>query len=143
MFRSCRRNRWFEPVVVRRDDLYFEAEKEDELRKSRVLERTTSRPAIVVGLLVDRTGFPPETGCYEGNSAETHTIVPIVRQFQARHDLDGAEMVVAVGAGMLSASNLAALDEAGLEFIVGSRATNAPGDLASHFHWNGTVFTDG
>lgn len=52
-------------------------------------------------------------------------------------------MVVAADAGMLSAVNLAALDRAGLKFIVGSRVTKAPGDLASHFHWNGTMFTDG
>ena len=28
-------------------------------------------------------------------------------------------------------------------FIVGSRSVKAPIDLASHFHWNGDVFTDG
>jgi hypothetical protein len=44
---------------------------------------------------------------------------------------------------MLSASNLKDLDEAGLGFIVGSRTVKAPIDLASHFHWNGDVFTDG
>jgi hypothetical protein len=49
----------------------------------------------------------------------------------------------AADAGMLSASNLSALDEAGLGFIVGSRSVKAPIDLASHFHWNGDVFTDG
>ena len=44
---------------------------------------------------------------------------------------------------MLSASNLKDLDEAGLRFIVGSRTTKAPGDLASHFRWHGDAFTDG
>ena len=39
--------------------------------------------------------------------------------------------------------NLKALDELELSFIVGSRMTKAPGDLESHFHWNGDVFTDG
>lgn len=123
--------------------LYFEAEKEDDLRKVGYSKERRVDPQIVVGLLVDRTGFPLEIGCYEGNSAETRTIVPIVRQFQARHDLDGVEMVIAADAGMLSAANLTALDEAGLKFIVGSRTTKAPGDLGSHFHWNGNVFTDG
>lgn len=123
--------------------MYFEAEKEDDLRKVGYSKERRVDPQIVVGLLVDRTGFPLEIGCYEGNPAETHTIVPIVRQVQARHDLDGVETVVAADAGMLSAANLAALDDAGLKFIVGSRVTKAPGDLASHFHWNGTVFTDG
>ena len=84
--------------------LYFEAEKKDDLRKVGYSKERRVAPQIVVGLLVDRTGFPLEIGCYEGNSAETRTIVPIVRQFQARHDLDGVEMVVAADAGMLSAA---------------------------------------
>ena len=36
------------------------------------------------------------------------------------------------GAGMLSAANLAALDEARLRLIVGARTTRAPGDLEAH-----------
>src|SRR5699024_4664409 len=41
------------------------------------------------------------------------------------------------------ASNLRELDEAILRFIVGSRATKAPIDLATHFRWHGDAFTDG
>ncbi|WVN79224.1 IS1634 family transposase (plasmid) [Rhodococcus sp. M8-35] len=62
--------------------LYFEADKEDELRKVGYSKERRVDPQIVVGLLVDRTGFPLEIGCFEGNQAETRTIVPIVRQFQ-------------------------------------------------------------
>ena len=123
--------------------LYFEAESEDDLRKVGYSKERRIDPQIVVGLLVDRTGFPLEIGCYEGNTAETTTIVPIITSFLARHDLGGAPMVVAADAGMLSASNLTALDDLELSFIVGSRTTKAPGDLESHFHWNGDVFTDG
>jgi hypothetical protein len=54
-----------------------------------------------------------------------------------------SDMVVVADAGMLSASNLKDLDEAGLRFIVGSRTTKAPNDLASHFRWHGDAFTDG
>ena len=84
---------------------------------------------------------PLEIGCYEGNKAETKTIVPIIKQFQARHGL--ADMAVVADAGMLSMENLGAIDEAGLRFIVGSRPKKAPGDLANHFHWHGDAFTDG
>lgn len=52
-------------------------------------------------------------------------------------------MVVIANAGMLSGANLRDLDEAGFCFIVGSRQTTAPLDLASHYRWHGTVFTDG
>ena len=74
---------------------------------------------------------------------ETTTLVPIITAFAQRHDLRQTPMVIAADAGMLSATNLTALDDAGLGFIVGSRSTKAPGDLASHFHWHGDVFTDG
>jgi hypothetical protein len=123
--------------------LYFEAESEDSLRKVGYSKERRVDPQIVVGLLVDRTGFPLEIGCFEGNTAETTTIVPIITSFLERHNLAGTPLVVAADAGMLSASNLAALDERKLSFIVGSRVTKAPGDLESHFHWNGDVFTDG
>ena len=103
--------------------LYFEAEKEDELRKVGYSKERRVDPQIVVGLLVDRRGFPLEVGCFEGNKAETLTITPIVKQFQERHGI--ADMVIVADAGMLSAANLKAIDEAGLRFIVGSRATKA------------------
>jgi hypothetical protein len=121
--------------------LYFEADKEDDLRKVGYSKERRVDPQIVVGLLVDRNGFPLEIGCYEGNQAETATIIPIVKQFAERHNL--ADMVVVADAGMLSASNLRELDEAQLRFIVGSRVTKAPIDLASHFRWHGDAFTDG
>ena len=121
--------------------LYFEAENEDALRKVGYSKERRVDPQIVVGLLVDRAGFPLEIGCWEGNTAETTTIIPMVKRFQARHNL--ADMVVVADAGMLSAGNLKELDEAGLRFIVGSRVTKAPVDLASHFRWHGDAFTDG
>lgn len=125
--------------------LYFEAEKEDEgkdgLRKVGYSKERRVDPQIVVGLLVDRRGFPLEIGCFEGNKAETLTIVPIVKAFQERHGI--ADMVVVADAGMLSSSNLRDLDETGLRFIVGSRVTKAPKDLESHFRWHGDAFTDG
>jgi len=121
--------------------LYFEAEKEDELRKVGFSKERRVDPQIIVGLLVDRTGFPLEIACFEGNKAERLTIIPVIDAFKARHGLE--HMVVVADAGMLSAANLAALDEAGYQFIVGSRAVKAPLDLASHFRWHGDAFTDG
>jgi hypothetical protein len=44
---------------------------------------------------------------------------------------------------MLSAANLNALEDAGFGFIVGSRITKAPYDLAGHFERHGNYFTDG
>ena len=121
--------------------LYFEAEREDDLRKVGYSKDRRVDPQVIVGLLVDRRGFPLRIGCWEGNKAETTTIIPIVEAFQAAHGIE--ELVIVADAGMLSAANLTALDDARLRFIVGARQVRAPGDLEAHFHWAGDAFTDG
>ena len=130
--------------------LYFETEKEDELRKVGYSKERRVDPQIIVGLLVDRAGFPLRIGCWEGNRAETTTIIPmveattivgVVEQFRRAAKVE--PLVVVADAGMLSAANLNALDEAGVGFIVGSRTTRAPGDLEAHFHWHGDAPADG
>ena len=121
--------------------LYFEAEREDDLRRVGYSKERRVDPQIIVGLLVDRHGFPLQVGCWEGNKAETTTIIPIVEAFQAAHGIE--ELVIVADAGMLSATNLTALDDARMRFIVGARQVRAPGDLEAHFHWEGDAFTDG
>ena len=121
--------------------LYFEAEREDDLRKVGYSKERRVDPQIIVGLLVDRHGFPLQVGCWEGNKAETTTIIPIAEAFQAAHGIE--DLIIVADAGMLSAANLTALDDARLRFIVGARQVRAPGDLEAHFHWHGDAFTDG
>ena len=121
--------------------LHFENEHEDELRKVGMSKEHRVDPQIQVGLLVDPAGFPLEVHLFEGNKAETTTIVPVLQAFQARHGV--TDMVVVADAGMLSAGNLNALEDAGFSFIVGSRLTKAPYDLAEHFERKGDYFTDG
>lgn len=121
--------------------LHFEAEHEDSLRKVRMSKERRVDPQIQVGLLVDPSGFPLEVSCFEGNTAETSTLLPVLRGFQQRHDVK--DMVVVADAGMLSARNLNALEDAEFSFIVGSRISKAPYDLAAHFERHGNVFDDG
>ncbi|MEV4901220.1 IS1634 family transposase [Citricoccus sp. NPDC055426] len=121
--------------------LYFEATDEDELRKVGMSKERRVDPQIVVGLLVDSAGFPLEIHCFEGNKAETLTLIPVLKSFQGRHGT--RDLVVVADAGMLSAANLNALEDAGFSFIVGSRITKAPYDLAAHFERHGNHFTDG
>ena len=60
--------------------LHFEVEHEDKLRKVGYSKERRVDPQIIVGLLVDRHGFPLEVGSWEGNKTETHTIIPIINQ---------------------------------------------------------------
>ena len=120
--------------------LYFEAEDEDELRKVGMSKERRVDPQIVVGLLVTPGGFPLEVHAFTGNTAETVTLLPVLRSFQDRHGVK--DIVVVADAGMLSAGNLNALEDAGFSFIVGSRISKAPYDLVEHFTL-GTYLHDG
>jgi len=121
--------------------LRTQAEKDDDFRKSGYSKDRSVDPQVVVGLLVDREGFPLEIAGFQGNMSEERTLLPVVDSFRSRHGIE--QMVIAADAGMLSAGNLKALDDAGYHFIVGSRATRAPIDLESHFVWHGEFVTDG
>ena len=121
--------------------LHFENENEDELRKVGMSKEHRVDPQVQVGLLVDPGGFPLEVHLFEGNKGETKTLIPVLTQFQQRHGV--TDMVVVADAGMLSAANLNALEDDGFKFIVGSRLTKAPYDLADHFERHGNYFTDG
>ena len=121
--------------------LHFERGDEDELRKVGMSKEHRVGPQVQVGLLVDPGGFPLEVHLFEGNKAETTTLIPVLSAFAQRHGV--RDMVVVADAGMLSAANLNALEDAGFGFIVGSRITRAPYDLAGHFQRHGNYFTDG
>jgi len=121
--------------------LHFEAEHEDALRKVGMSKERRVDPQAQVGLLVDRTGFPLEVHCFEGNTAETTTLLPVLEAFRERHK--GTDLVVVADAGMLSAKNLNAIEDTGMSFIVGSRISKAPFDLAAHFERHGNAFDDG
>ena len=98
--------------------LYFEAEYEDGLRKVGMSKERRVDPQILVGLLVDAGGFPLEVHAFPGNKGETLTLLPALDAFRARHPV--GELVVVADAGMLSAANLNAVEDAGFGFIVGS-----------------------
>ena len=66
----------------------------------------------MVGLLVERSGHRLEIACFEGNKPKTHTIIPVLQAFQDRQRV--ADMIVVADAGMPSAVNLEAIDQARL-----------------------------
>jgi len=121
--------------------LHFESDAEDRLRKVGMSKERRVDPQVTVGLLTTGSGFPLDVHLFEGNKAETKTLLPVLPGFAERHEVD--DVVVVADAGMLSAANLAALEEAGFAFIVGSKPSSAADDLADHFRRHGNHFTDG
>ena len=68
-------------------------------------------PKFTIGLLTDARGFPLMVEAFEGDRAETTTIIASLQAFQVAHVLP--EITVVADAGMLSDGNLRALSGAG------------------------------
>jgi hypothetical protein len=104
--------------------LYFETDAADEFRKPGFSKERRLEPQITIGLLTDATGFPLMVQAFEGNKAETTTMLPVLKAFMATHGL--ADVTVVADAGMVSASNQEAIEDAGLSFILGAKIGHVP-----------------
>ena len=103
--------------------LYFEAEDEDDLRRSGFSkDGKHQQPQIVLGLLVNATGFPLAYKIFEGNKFEGHTMLPVVETFKEKYKLQ--QLVIVADAGLMSNQNIKKLCEKKYEFIVGARIKN-------------------
>ena len=100
--------------------LYFEANNEDELRKKGYSkDHKNDLPQILIGLFVDRDGYPFDFDFYEGSTFEGHTFSKAVKALTAKYKFEN--LVVVADAGMLSENNISFLEKEGLSYIVGAR----------------------
>jgi transposase len=105
--------------------LYFEAEDEDDLRKTGFSkDGKHSNPQIFLGLLVGTGGYAIGYDIYEGNIFEGHTLIPFLEKISSRCNL-GKPIVVA-DAGLLSTENIKVLEAKEYEYILGARIKNEP-----------------
>ncbi len=104
--------------------LYFETDAGDGFREPGFSKERRLEPQITIGLLTDAAGFPLMVEAFEGNRAETTTMLPTIRAFMAAHQL--ADVTIVADAGMISAANKQAIEAAGLSFILGMRIPDIP-----------------
>jgi hypothetical protein len=104
--------------------LYFETDAGDGFRESGFSKERRLEPQITIGLLTDAAGFPLMVHAFEGNKAETTTLLPTIGAFMDAHRLD--DVTVVADAGMVSARNQRAIEDAGLSFILGARIPDVP-----------------
>jgi hypothetical protein len=104
--------------------LYFETDAGDGFRESGYSKERRLEPQITIGLLTDATGFPLALQAFEGNRAETTTILPTIEGFMAAHRL--RDVTVVADAGMVSERNRLAIEAAGLSFIIGAKIGDIP-----------------
>jgi DDE family transposase len=104
--------------------LYFETDAADGFREPGFSKERRLDPQITIGLLTDASGFPLMVSAFEGNKAETKTMLPVVQAFVAAHQLP--EVTVVADAGMVSEVNQKQIEAAGLSFILGMRIPEVP-----------------
>jgi hypothetical protein len=104
--------------------LYFETDQGDGFREPGFSKERRLEPQITIGLLTDATGLPQMVQGFEGNRAETKTMLPVLQSFMAAHQLP--DVTVVADAGILSEANQIALEQAGLSFILGGRIPDIP-----------------
>ncbi len=63
--------------------LYFEVQKEDDFRKPGMSKERRLEPQIIVGLLVDQSGFPLSVNSFEGNKSETKTFFQLLMSLRS------------------------------------------------------------
>jgi len=104
--------------------LYFETDAGDGFREPGFSKERRLEPQITIGLLTAQDGFPLMVSAFEGNKAETKTMLPVVRAFMAAHQLP--DVTVVADAGMISEANQKAIEAAGLSFILGMKIPDVP-----------------
>jgi hypothetical protein len=104
--------------------LYFEADAGDGFREPGFSKERRLDPQIVIGLLTDAAGFPLMVNAFEGNTAETKTMLPAIRAFMAAHRL--TDVTIVADAGMISDANKKAIEKAELSFILGMKIPEVP-----------------
>jgi hypothetical protein len=104
--------------------LYFETDAGDGLRESGYCKERRLEPQITVGVLTDVSGFPLMVNAFEGNRAETTTMLPTITAFMAAHGL--RDVTVVADAGMVSEANMRTIEAEGLSFILGAKIPHLP-----------------
>jgi hypothetical protein len=104
--------------------LYFETGQGDGFREPGFSKERRLEPQITIGLLTGQDGFPLMLSAFEGNKAETKTMLPVIKKFMAAHRLP--DVTVVADAGMISEANQKAIEAEGLSFILGMKIPDVP-----------------
>lgn len=103
--------------------LYFEIDREDDLRKKGFSkDGKHQHPQIKLGVVVAEAGYPIGYDIFEGSTFEGHTLIPILEQVSSKFGID--RPIVVADAGLLSKNNIIALEQVQYQYILGGKIKN-------------------
>jgi Transposase DDE domain len=74
---------------------------------------------MIVGVVIDADGRPVCSEMWPGNTADVSVLVPVIDRLRTRFAI--GRVCVVADRGMISAATIAALEERGLEYVLGAR----------------------
>src|SRR6185503_2607701 len=74
---------------------------------------------MIVGVVVDAAGRPVCSELWPGNTADVSVLVPVIDRLRSRFGI--GRVCVVADRGMISTPTIAALEERGLEYVLGAR----------------------
>src|ERR687884_615590 len=74
---------------------------------------------MIVGVVIDAAGRPVCSEMWPGNTADVSVLVPVIDRLRGRFGI--GRVCVVADRGMISAPTIAALEERGLEYVLGAR----------------------
>lgn len=124
--------------------LYFETNKSDDLRKNGFSkDNKSNQPQILIGLLVNRDGYPVSFDIFKGNTFEGHTFIPSILNLKSKRNIKN--LTIVADAGMISFKNITELQNHGLNYIVGARIGNLKEnilkDISEKLHQTENIFS--
>lgn len=108
--------------------LYFESFETDEIRRIGFSkDNKSSNPQIMIGLLVNKDGFPISYQIFPGNKFEGHTLIPSILSIKDKYEIK--DMNIVADSAMLSDDNIEFIKNQGLNYIVAARTANLKFDM--------------
>ena len=74
---------------------------------------------MILGVVIDQDGRPICTEMWPGNTADVTVLVPVIDRLRSRFGI--TRVCVVADRGMISTATIAALEERGLEYVLGAR----------------------
>lgn len=105
--------------------LYFESFDEDDLRKfGYSKDQKFNMTQVVLALATTEEGLPVGYKCFPGNTADVSTLQKALKQWQ--EELPIGEIRIVGDAAMMSESNLQALEEANIKYVIAAKLKKLP-----------------
>jgi len=103
--------------------LYFESFEADSLRQQGFSkDHKNQETQVLLALLVSRDGLPVGYDVFPGATFEGHTLIPVIDSLKQRFSID--RIVFVADSGLFNEKNLHALEDAGIEYVIGARLKN-------------------